>query len=120
MYNYNRTMAMFGELPHPSRNEITLSGVLFALSDIERLAMARQLQAGPLDAANCVIPGDGSMPKSTKSHLMKVLREAGVIRSEPNGRHRTLTLRREDIEFRFPGLLDAILLAEAGPSIPSL
>ena len=40
---------------------------------------------------------------------MKVLREAGVIRNEPNGRQRVLTLRREDLDARFPGLLDAVL-----------
>jgi DNA-binding transcriptional ArsR family regulator len=99
------------DLPHPDRDAITLEGVLFALSDSERLAIARELRTGPLDAVNCV-PWDPSMPKSTKSHLMKVLREAGVIRSVPNGRNRTLSLRRDDLDARFPGLLDAILDAD--------
>lgn len=104
-------MATASDLPHPSREEIALEGVLFALSDPERLAIARQLRTGPLDAVDCV-PWDPSMPKSTKSHLMKVLREAGVIRSQLNGRTRRLTLRREDLDARFPGLLDAVLDAE--------
>lgn len=101
------------ELPHPDRDDLTLTGVLFALSDPERLAIAQQLVDGPLDMAACHLI-DPTMPKSTKSHLMKVLREAGVIRNEPNGRSRRLTLRRDDLDARFPGVLDAVLGA-AGP-----
>ncbi len=97
-------------LDHPDREELTLTDVLFALSDPERLEMVRQLRDGPMNAASCV-PIDGSMPKSTKSHLLKVLRECGVIRNEPNGRNRTLSLRRDDLEARFPGVLDAVLAA---------
>lgn len=101
-------MAPSVELPHPERADIQLTDVLFALSDPDRLAVARQLQSGPVQAASCA-PSDGSMPKSTKSHLMKVLRESGVMRSEPYGRGRLLTLRREDLDARFPGLLEAVL-----------
>lgn len=101
------------DLPHPERSEIALPDVLFALSDPERLAIVRQLADGPMDAANCSTI-DPSMPKSTKSHLMKVLREAGVMRSEPNGRNRRLSLRRDDLDARFPGLLDAVLGAPHG------
>jgi DNA-binding transcriptional ArsR family regulator len=96
------------DLPHPERDALQLPAVLFALSDPDRLEIVRQLREGPMDAANCTTL-DPSIPKSTKSHLMKVLREAGVIRNEPNGRHRSLTLRREDLDARFPGLLDAVL-----------
>ena len=98
------------DLPHPDRAEITLAGVLFALSDDERLAVARQLADGPLDMAACHL-SDPSIPKSTKSHHMKVLRTAGVVYNEANGRARRLSLRREDLDARFPGLLDSILAA---------
>ena len=99
---------MPGDLPHPERSEIQLTDVLFALSDPERLAIARQLADGPLDMASCHAT-DPNLPKSTKSHFMKVLREAGVIRNEPNGRRRMLTLRRDDLDTLFPGLLDSVL-----------
>ena len=102
---------MPGELPHPDRSEIQLTDVLFALSDPERLAIARQLVDGPLDMAACHAT-DPDLPKSTKSHFMKVLREAGVIRNEPNGRRRMLTLRRDDLDARFPGLLESVLRGE--------
>lgn len=96
------------ELPHPDASEITLSGVLFALSDPERLAIAEQMVDGPIDMADCRL-SNPDMPKSTKSHLMKVLRTSGVVRNEANGRARRLSLRREELDARFPGLLDAIL-----------
>jgi DNA-binding transcriptional ArsR family regulator len=96
------------ELPHPARDEIKLTDVLFALSDADRLAIVRQLAGGPLEMAQCHL-SDPRVPKSTKSHLMKVLREAGVIRNEPLGRGRRLSLRREDLDSRFPGLIGSVL-----------
>ncbi|PYE81398.1 ArsR/SmtB family transcription factor [Pseudoroseicyclus aestuarii] len=96
------------ELPHPARDEIALTQVLFALSDPDRLAIVRQLAGGPLEMKACT-PGETARAKSTRSHLFKVLREAGVLRSVPQGRGRLLTLRRADLEARFPGLLQAVL-----------
>lgn len=98
------------ELPHPARDELVLTSVLFALSDPERLEIVRQIADGPLEMAQCHL-SDRSIPKSTKSHLMKVLREAGVIRNEPLGRGRRLSLRRDDLDARFPGLIDSVLRA---------
>lgn len=106
------------ELPHPERDALELPAVLFALSDPDRLEMVRQLRGGPMDAAVCNAL-DPSIPKSTKSHLMKVLREAGIIRNVPNGRQRTLSLRRDDLDARFPGLLDAVLDASAPTPEPA-
>lgn len=98
------------ELAHPARDDLRLTNVLFALSDPERLAIVKQLAGGPLEMAQCHL-SDPSMPKSTKSHLMKVLREAGVIRNEPLGRGRRLTIRHDDLEARFPGLISSVLNA---------
>ncbi len=102
------------DLPHPDRDELRLTDVLFALSDPERLAIVRQLSDGPLEMALCHL-SDPSMPKSTKSHLMKVLREAGIIRNEPYGRGRRLSIRHEDLEARFPGLIASVLHAAKAP-----
>jgi DNA-binding transcriptional ArsR family regulator len=96
------------ELPHPGREDMRLTDVLFALSDADRLDIVRQLAGGPLEMAQCHL-SDPNVPKSTKSHLMKVLREAGVIRNEAVGRGRRLSLRRQDLDARFPGLLDSVL-----------
>ncbi|PWE54625.1 transcriptional regulator [Metarhizobium album] len=100
------------DLPHPARDDLRLTDVLFALSDPERLAIVRQLADGPLEMAHCHL-SDPLMPKSTKSHLMKVLREAGVIRNESLGRGRRLSIRHEDLEARFPGLIGSVLGAAA-------
>lgn len=95
-------------LPHPDRDVIELTAVLFALSDEARLALVRQLANGPLDMVDCSSLG-ANTPKSSRSHQVKVLREAGVITSELRGRRRQLTLRRSDLDTRFPGLLGAVL-----------
>jgi DNA-binding transcriptional ArsR family regulator len=47
--------------------------------------------------------------KSTCTHHFRVLREAGLIRQRVSGTKRVNSLRREDIEQRFPGLLDAVV-----------
>lgn len=100
-------------LPHPDRDAIALPAVLAALSDPERLAIVRQLADGPQEMASCFATAP-EMPKSTRSHLMKVLREAGVVQNDPapRGPGRVLQLRRADLDARFPGLLDAVLAAD--------
>ena len=97
------------QLPHPDLADIPLTTVLFALSDPARLDLVRQLAAhGPLTVAQCHSTDPG-VPKSTFSHHLKTLREAGLIRNEPDGRQRTITLRRAEIDKRFPKILDAVL-----------
>lgn len=97
------------ELKHPAAEDFELPAVLFALSDPARLAIVRQVaEAASGPAATCQnLAMD--MPKSTRSHHLKVLREAGVTRSVPRGRDRVITLRVDDLEQRWPGLLPAIL-----------
>jgi DNA-binding transcriptional ArsR family regulator len=52
------------------------------------------------------------LSKATLSHHFRVLRESGVVWTRPEGRKRLLSLRTEDLEERFPGLLDAVLAAK--------
>ena len=83
--------------------------ILYALGDPLRLRIVGQL-AGVEQAISC---GDlhvvKEVPKSTGSHQFKVLREAGVVRMVPQGRRVLVSLRRDDLETRFPGLLETIL-----------
>ena len=90
---------------------MTLSGVLYALSDPMRLSIIKSLAA--LGEQPCGVLGL-SVAKSTASHHFRVLREAGVIQMKSEGTQYINSLRREDMEARFPGLLDAILRA-TGP-----
>jgi DNA-binding transcriptional ArsR family regulator len=96
------------DLPHPDVADLVLTDVLFALSDPLRLAIVRQLADGPLAELSCQ-DVYRTAPKSTRSHHLKTLREAGVIRNLPHGRERRVSLRRDELDRRFPGLLDAIL-----------
>jgi DNA-binding transcriptional ArsR family regulator len=96
---------------HPGKNQISLSCVLFALSDPTRLKIVRAI--ANTDGLNCCdIPLN--LSKSTASRHFKVLREAGIIRMEPHGVVCTNSLRREELNDLFPGLLDSVLSA-AGP-----
>ena len=107
-FEYPRTMSGTPALAHPDLADVALTDVLFALSDPARLQIVRDLADGPLEMAQCGATNP-ALPKSTKSHLMKVLREAGLIRNEPHGRQRLVSLRREDVDAAFPGLLDSVL-----------
>jgi DNA-binding transcriptional ArsR family regulator len=97
-------------LPHPEREEIELAGVLHALSDPMRLQIVAGLRSG--DERSCK-SFDLPVVKSTCTHHFKVLREAGVIRQRLCGTTRMNSLRREDLDGRFPGLLDAVLGARS-------
>lgn len=104
-------------LPHPTRDEIELATVLHALSDPVRLLMVRGL-AGALEGRSC---GSFDVPvtKSTCTHHFKILRKAGVIRQRQEGTKRVNTLRDDDLEDRFPGLLASILQAAEHQSLVS-
>jgi len=97
------------DLAHPASQDLTLEGVLHALSDPVRLQIVATL-AGGADERPCGM-FDLPVSKSTASHHFKTLREAGVIRQEVRGRQRMVTLRRTEIDERFPGLLASILSA---------
>ena len=54
---------------------------------------------------------EAKVAKSTLSHHFKVLREAGITHTRANGTHRLMSLRKDDLEDRFPGLLTSVLNA---------
>ncbi len=95
-------------LSHPSAEDLELAVVLHALSDPMRLRIVVGLAGG--DPRPC---GSFGLPvtKSTCTHHFKVLLEAGVIRQRLEGTTRLNSLRRDDLEQRFPGLLDSVLRA---------
>jgi DNA-binding transcriptional ArsR family regulator len=93
-------------LPHPKQDEIELGRVLHALSDPVRLQIVSSIANGGECAMSAIhVP----VAKSTCTHHFKVLREAGVLAQRQVGTARMNTLRREDLDARFPGLLDTIL-----------
>jgi DNA-binding transcriptional ArsR family regulator len=92
---------------HPERSEMQLTAVLAALSDPHRLEIVRRLDADDQPRPCGTFGFDIS--KSTMTHHFRALREAGVIRQERQGTTKLTELRREDLDARFPGLLDAVL-----------
>jgi DNA-binding transcriptional ArsR family regulator len=94
---------------HPSCEELELPAILHALSDPARLQIVRKLADG--DECTCGT-FDLGLSKATLSHHFRVLRESGVVRTRPDGRKRMLSLRDEDLNDRFPGLLQAVLEAQ--------
>jgi DNA-binding transcriptional ArsR family regulator len=93
-------------LAHPAWQEIELPAVLHALSDPMRLRIVEALAAGgERTCKSFQLP----ITKSTSTHHFRVLREAGVIRQRLEGTTKLSSLRRAELEQRFPGLLDAVL-----------
>lgn len=91
---------------HPTSESLTLTRVLHALSDPARLSIVRTLASQGPQACGAL---NLSIAKSTASHHFRVLREAGVIQMQAEGTQFINSLRRDDLNSRFPGLLDAIL-----------
>jgi DNA-binding transcriptional ArsR family regulator len=98
------------EVDEPIPVDITLTGVLHALSDPTRLAVLSQLDRGGETLCGRL---DVRVAKSTLSQHLRVLREAGVTRTRPIGTQRWLSVRRDDLDQLFPGLLDVVLAASA-------
>ena len=101
-------MSSMKELFHPKTEEITLSGVLYALSDPVRLDIVRKLAGCD---HKCCGEFNIKLAKSTLSHHFKTLRDAGIINVEIDGTARKISLRKAQLDKRFPGLLSSILNA---------
>jgi DNA-binding transcriptional ArsR family regulator len=99
------------EMHYPAVDEPRLVDVLHALSDPVRLEIVRIL-AGTDGEVAC---GQMGLPvgKATISHHFRVLREAGVVRARVEGTRRFHRLRTDDLNSRFPGLLESVLRAAA-------
>jgi DNA-binding transcriptional ArsR family regulator len=99
---------------HPDVRTIPLQQVLEALVDPVRRSIVTQLSGAEGDVKCGAF--DLPVSKSTATHHFRILREAGLIRQHYAGTARMNTLRRAEFTAAFPGLLDAIVTADAGRS----
>jgi DNA-binding transcriptional ArsR family regulator len=93
-------------IKHPLPADFALERVLYALSDPVRLEIVRCLAA--VAEASCG-ELDGGRPKSSVSHHFRVLRDAGLVHTRNVGTTHMNSLRAEELDLRFPGLLSCIL-----------
>lgn len=103
-----RAHARRPQLVHPPTEDLALINVLHALADPTRMTIVQTLRE---DTERACGTFPVSVAPSTLTHHFRVLREAGVIRQREEGNRRWTTLRRADLEVRFPGVLDAIMQA---------
>jgi len=95
---------------HPAAADITLAGVLGALSDPMRLTILKKLLESRDGSLSCSGAAPcAEMAKSTLSHHFRVLRDAGLIRTTKRGVENLNSVRWDEVNTRFPGLLKAIM-----------
>jgi DNA-binding transcriptional ArsR family regulator len=98
---------------HPSLEDITVEGILHALSDPVRVAIFADIVRRECSqtCSMFLTVSDRAIPKSTLSQHFRALREAGLIRGERHGIEMHNISRFAEVEERFPGLLRAIVNA---------
>jgi DNA-binding transcriptional ArsR family regulator len=95
------------KIPHPPTSALDLPTILRVTGDPVRLEIVRMLADGRPRICNDIQRALG-LPASTGSYHLRLLREAGVTRARQRGTEREITLRRDDLEERFPGLVDVL------------
>lgn len=95
------------KIVHPPASVLDLATILRTVGDPVRLEMVRLLADGrPRGCGELSSALD--LPASTTSHHVRLLREAGVTRTRAEGTQRLISLRHDDLDQRFPGLLDLL------------
>lgn len=93
---------------HPDLAEVPLAAAMQALVDPCRVAIVRaMLDAGGRELACSEIPV--AQCKATVSHHFEILRDAGIVRTRTEGTRCLSSVRRDEFEKRFPGLIDLVL-----------
>jgi DNA-binding transcriptional ArsR family regulator len=98
-------------LTHPHIDDVTVAGILHALSDPVRLGIVGKLLKTPagMNCTEATLKLKLALPKSTCSQHYRILREAGLIVSERRGVDLSSRVRAAELATRFPGLLASIL-----------
>jgi DNA-binding transcriptional ArsR family regulator len=101
------------DVVEPAAEDFQLPRILAALADPHRLSTVRYVASNGESWCTQVMQEAGlTMTKSTFSHHLRILREAGILTKRIQGTKGYTRLRREDLDRRFPGLMDAIIDAD--------
>lgn len=92
----------------PTIGQLQLGAVFAALADPHRRAIVKELLSEPPGARRKCSSFNVKVSKSTMTHHFRVLRESGLVIQYDYGNRAELTLRRSDLDARFPGLLGLI------------
>ena len=95
------------KIPHPDVAAFDLATIMRTLGDSLRLDIVRLLADGR-EMPCGELADELGLPDSTSSYHLRLLREAGVTRTRAVGTQRLISLRRDDLEARFPGLVDVL------------
>jgi DNA-binding transcriptional ArsR family regulator len=105
--------SVMDDVVEPPAEDLQLPRVLAALAEPNRLATVRYVARSGESCCSEVIAEAGlAMTKSTFSHHLRILREAGVLTKRIQGTKGFTRLRKDDLDRRFPGLIDVIIDAE--------
>jgi DNA-binding transcriptional ArsR family regulator len=101
------TSSYHHKIPHPPAETLELATIMRTLGDPLRLEIVRLLGDGRPRVCN-ELSGALGIPPSTGSYHLRLLREAGITRTQAKGTERLITLRRDDLDERFPGLVEVL------------
>ncbi|MGI8648366.1 MAG: transcriptional regulator [Acidimicrobiales bacterium] len=101
------TASFLEKIVHPPVSALDLATILRTVGDPVRLEIVRLLADGRPRMCSEFSSALG-LPPSTSSHHLRLLREAGVTRTRAEGTLRLISLRRDDLDELFPGLLDVL------------
>lgn len=90
----------------PDEGQIDLFDVMFALVDPVRRAIVHYIASDPGTACST---SNFGVSKSALTRHWRVLRESGLIKQEVDGTRHRNWLRREELDRRFPGLMELVL-----------
>ncbi|HEX4760981.1 MAG TPA: metalloregulator ArsR/SmtB family transcription factor [Thermoleophilaceae bacterium] len=96
------------EIRHPATTELDLATILRTVGDPLRLAVVRML-SDDRERTCSDIQDELGLPMSTCSYHLRLLREAGLTRTRAEGTERHIRLRRDDLNDRFPGLVEVLV-----------
>jgi DNA-binding transcriptional ArsR family regulator len=95
------------KIPHPAASALDLATIMRTVGDPLRLDIVRLL-ADDRPRPCSEVSQEMGLAVSTCSYHLRLLREAGVTRTRAEGTQRFISLRRDDLEDRFPGLVDVL------------